>query len=131
MNFNQILLAQEGIGGDSGQRIVAEVDVSHSGQNREDVQLRDGVDTGIDIFQIIIIPESVIIAHGIDIVGMYVQNFQTGWDEGIVKPEEVIGRQVEGFEGTLMSKETINIFQLVMGQIQLLQLLEVFKSIGL
>ena len=86
MNFHQIFLAQKCVGSDASQCIVTEVDVSHAGQNGEDVELRNSIDTGIDVLEVVVISERVVIAHGVNIVGFNVQHLQAGGYESVVKP---------------------------------------------
>ena len=65
MNGHQVFLAQKSIGSNASQSIVAQVDVTDTGKNGQNVELWYGIDTGINIFQIVIISQSVVIAQSV------------------------------------------------------------------
>ena len=67
--------------------VIAQVDLHYPWQNGEDVERGDGVDAGIDVFEIIVVSQCIKIPQRIDIIWVDVQNFQASRDKGIVEPQ--------------------------------------------
>ena len=48
--------------------VIAQVDLHYTWQNGEDVERGDGVDAGIDVFEIIVVSQCIKIPQRIDII---------------------------------------------------------------
>ena len=63
MNLHQVFFAQKGIGSNSADSVIAEVDLNQTREDGEDVQGGDDVDAGVHVLEVVVVAQGVVISE--------------------------------------------------------------------